>query len=386
MGLRDGLSLPSERDLARATPGRYRPAVQLLVIKTGALGDVVRTTSILPGLARKHADLALTWLTAHGALDLVRGHRLVERAVGVDPLDADDLARVARELGRTAWGRVFSFDDEEPLCRLATTLCPDAGRLSGAYFAHGARRYTPDVAPWFDMGLLSVHGKAEADRRKLANRKSHPRIFAEMLGIELGEPQLELPAEARAFATRFAARTGLGEPGVRVIGLNTGAGGRWESKRLSEERTVELAAALARALDGRAAFLLCGGPEEGERNARIGRGLDAARLRWIDAGTRNSLLEFAALLARCDLLVTSDSLALHLATTQKVPILAFFAPTPAHEIELYGRGEAVASTAPDYASYRRDADTSTLTVARLLPAALRVLRDTESGTFPSTAT
>jgi heptosyltransferase-2 len=54
-------------------------------------------------------------------------------------------------------------------------------------------------------------------------------------------------------------------------------------------------------------------------------------------------------------------------------LLAVFAPTPAHEIEFYGRGEAVASTAPDYASYRPDADTSTLTAERLVPAALRVL-------------
>ena len=349
--------------------------MQLLVIKTGALGDVVRTTSILPGLARRYADLRVTWLTAHGALELVRGHRLVARALGVDPQDAAELAAVERELARTPFERVLSFDDEEPLCRLAAALGgpPEAGRLSGAYLSAGARHYTGDVAPWFDMGLLSVHGKAEADRRKLENTRSHPRIFADMLGIEMGEPELVLPPEARAFAERFDARTNLHAQGGRVIALNTGAGGRWESKRLSEERTVELAAALARALAGRATFLLCGGPEEGERNARIGRGLAAAGLAWVDAGTRNTLREFAALLARCDLVVTSDSLALHLATTQKVPILAFFAPTPAHEIELYGRGEAVASTAPDYGSYRRDADTSTLTVERLLAAALRVL-------------
>lgn len=342
------------------------------MIKTGALGDVVRTTSILPGLAKKHAGMAVTWLTAHGALELVRGHRLVRRVVGVDPADAREVEALGRELGRVPWERVLSFDDEEPLCRLASALCPGARRLSGAYF-DGACRYTSDVAPWFDMGLLSVHGKAEADRRKLANRASHPAIFARMLGIEMGEPELVLDDGARAFAARFAERCGLCAPGTRVIGLNTGAGGRWESKRLSEERTVALASALARALGGRATFLLCGGPEEGERNARIGQGLTAAHLRWVDAGTKNALLEFAALLARCDLVVTSDSLALHLALTQRVPILAFFAPTPAHEIELYGRGEAVASTAPDYASYRRDADTSTLTVERLLAAALRVL-------------
>jgi heptosyltransferase-2 len=349
--------------------------MDLLVIKTGALGDVVRTTSILPGLARKHPGLQVTWLTAHGALDLVRGNRRVARSLGVDPRDAADLERVEGELATRAWDRVLSFDDEEPLCRLATRLGGDGsdGRLSGAWLdAAGQRRYTPDVAPWFDMGLLSVHGKARADELKRLNRETHPAIFARMLGIEPGEPQLELPAGAHAFAEAFAARTALGEARP-VVGLNTGSGGRWESKKLSEERTVELAVAIAAGRGGAVTFLLCGGPEETERNARLGRALAAAGLRWVDAGTQNALLDFTALVALCDLLVTSDSLALHLAITQKVPVLAFFAPTPAEEIELYGRGETVASTAPDYASYRPDADTSTLTVERLAPAALRIL-------------
>jgi heptosyltransferase-2 len=349
--------------------------VELLVIKTGALGDVVRTTSILPGLARKHPGLRVTWLTANGALELVRGHRLIARALGVNPDDERSLAEAERELARTRWERVLSFDDEAPLCALASRLGGrvEEGRLSGAYLdQQGERRYTPDVAPWFDMGLLSVHGKREADRLKLVNRDSHPAIFARMLGIEMGEPELVLPRESVQFAQDFARRTELRGRGP-VIVLNTGAGGRWESKKLPEERTVELAAELARARGGRATFLLCGGPEEGERNARIGRGLTAAKLRWVDAGTENTLLQFAALLASSDLVITSDSLALHLAITQRVPILAFFAPTPAHEIELYGRGETVASTAPDYASYRADADTSTLTVERLLAAGERVL-------------
>lgn len=345
------------------------------MIKTGALGDVVRTTSILPGLARRYPDLCVTWLTATGAVELVQGHRLVRTVVAVDTKSAAALAAARARLERTRFARVLSFDDEEPLCLLASQLGGDGsdGRLSGAYLdAHGVRRYTRDVGEWFDMGLLSVHGKEEADRRKLANRSSHPAIFARMLGIELGEPELELPRAARDFGAEFARRTELDGHGP-VIGLNTGSGGRWESKKLSEERTVELARALTAEL-GRATFLLCGGPEEEERNAIIGRGLTRAGVRWVDAGTRNGLLEFTALVARCRLLVTSDSLALHLALTQKVRVLAFFAPTPAHEIEFYGRGEAVCSTAADYASYRRDADTSTLTVARLLPAALRLLR------------
>src|SRR5262245_27889392 len=300
--------------------------MELLVIKTAALGDVVRTTSILPGLAKKYPGLRVTWLSAHGALELVRGHPLIARALGVDPADERALAAAREELGRTRWARVLSCDDEEGLCRLATALGGTGadGRLSGAYLdERGVRRYTRDVAPWFDMGLLSVHGKEEADRRKLRNQASHPALFARMLGIEMGEPELVLPPEARRFGAEFARRHELAGHGP-VIGLNTGAGGRWESKRLPEERTVDLAAALARALGGKATFLLCGGPEEAERNARIGRGLSARALRWVDAGTRNALLEFTALVARCDLLITSDSLALHLALTQKVKILAFF--------------------------------------------------------------
>ena len=42
-------------------------------------------------------------------------------------------------------------------------------------------------------------------------------------------------------------------------------------------------------------------------------------------------------------------------------------------LELYGRGEKVCSTSPDYCSYRREADNSTITTARLLEAVERQL-------------
>ena len=57
----------------------------ILVIKTGALGDVLRTTAILPGLQQRFPDLELTWLTAPAAVPLVERHRLVKRVVTCDP-------------------------------------------------------------------------------------------------------------------------------------------------------------------------------------------------------------------------------------------------------------------------------------------------------------
>jgi heptosyltransferase-2 len=353
--------------------------IQLLIIKTGALGDVLRTTSILPGLAQRYPDARITWVTAPEALDLLRSHPALRAPSGevlaLDPRSATELAAVTARLAGTQWERVISLDDEEPLCRLASSL--PARSVSGAHLREdGARGYTPDVAPWFDMGLLSVHGKAVADRLKRENRRSHPQILAEMLGLAMGKPMLVLEAAQLRFAEGFARRTRLRERGA-VVGLNTGAGGRWTSKALPVERTVESAVRIDRELDGRVSFVLFGGPEERERNARIAAEL-AGRARLIDAGVDNALLDFAALIGSCDVLITSDSLALHVALARDVRVVAFFAPTSAAEIELYGLGEKVVSTAPDYCSYRPDADTSTLTPERIAAAAVRQLRSQAS--------
>ena len=339
-----------------------------------ALGDVLRTTSILPGLARRHPGARVTWVAEPGALDLVRHHPLVDRAIGVDPQDAAQMGELATELAGVSWGRILSLDEEEPLLRLATDLAGRGGPgvLCGAHLDEaGAPTYTPDAAPWFDMGLVSHLGKARADELKRENTESHATLYARMLGIEPGEPELPLPAEAHAAAAALRDRAGLA--GERpLIGLNTGAGGRWTSKRLPVERTAALIEELDRRLDSAVDFLLLGGPDEAERNARILAAVPAGP-RVVDAGNEHGVLEFAAVVGLLDLLVTSDSLALHLAVSQRVPLVAFFAPTSPAEIELYGRGEKVVSTAPDACSYRPDADTSTLTVERLADAVQRVL-------------
>lgn len=345
---------------------------EALILKTGALGDVVRTTAILPGLRGRHQGARITWVTAPEALDLVKRHPQIAQVVAVDPRSPASLAQARADLARTEFDWVISLDDEEALCELASSL--RTRRLSGAYLAADReRRYTPDVAPWFDMGLLSVHGRERADQLKLANRRSHAEILCAMLGLAMGRPRLELEPQSERFAREFAERTGWRERGP-VVGLNTGAGGRWRSKMLPVERTVETAERLARALDDKVTFVLFGGAEERERNARIAAGL-AGRVRLIDAGVDNALLDFAALVGCCDLMITSDSLGLHVALARGVRTVAFFAPTSAAEIEMFGLGEKVVSTAPDYCSYKPDADTSTLTAERIVEAALRQLRE-----------
>jgi len=359
------------------TLARHRtfPHVEpILIIKTAALGDVLRTTSILPGLKARHPSAGIVWLTANAARDLVRTHPLVAEVETIDTKSAGSVEAVTQRLAAREWSWVISLDDEEPLCRLASRL--RARQLSGAYEkTDGSRSYTRDVAPWFDMGLLSVHGKTRADELKVQNQESQPALYARMLGIEMGQPRLVLPESSRARAAELA-RAGGWHGNGPLVGLNTGAGGRWLSKQLSPERTVDLAGALARELRGRVRFLVLGGEAEGPRTREIMRlaSIHPCKPDCIDAGNDHALLDFAALVGECDLLVSSDSLALHMAVSLNRPVLAFFAPTSAAEIELYGRGEKVWSTAPDYCSYQASADNASLTTERLLDPALRLLR------------
>ena len=86
-----------------------------------------------------------------------------------------------------------------------------------------------------------------------------------------------------------------------------------------------------------------------------------------------ALQEFAGVIRELDLLITSDTLALHLAIAQGVPSVSYYSPTSAAEINTFGRGGKVSSLAEDYCSYRPDADNSTITALRLFPEAQALL-------------
>ena len=138
-----------------------------------------------------------------------------------------------------------------------------------------------------------------------------------------------------------------------IIGLNTAAGPRWRLKSLSPEKTAELADLLANRYH--AQLLLFGGPDETERNNSI---IELSKVTIINSGGSNSLRQFAALIRLCDILITSDSLAMHMAYSLGVKLVAFFGPTSASEIELFGHGKKITSTLDCICCYKPNCDFS----------------------------
>lgn len=297
---------------------------QILVIKFGAIGDVLRTTSILKPLKNKYKACFITWVTRKESFDLLQNNPFIDKLIDINNYGI---------LLNKQYYLVISLDDDYEACELASKL--DKKMLIGSYLDKDKNRtYTKSAALWFDMGLL---GGLDRDDLKKANKRTYQGILFEILDIKYKDegPILILTKMDLVFGKGFAEKKGIKRNNL-VIGINTGAGERWELKRLSEEKTIELIDILYKEINAK--LILLGGPEEKDRNNRI---LNKVKDKVIDGGCDNSLREFDSIINLCDLVITSDSLALHIALALKKRVVVFFGPTSANEIELYGLGRKV---------------------------------------------
>lgn len=293
---------------------------KILIIKLDAPGDVLRTTCILPGLRGRHPRSHITWLTRKESLCLFENNLYVDQLLeyGVDAVVY---------LQTEVYDLVISPDASMISMRLASMakakrfmgLCYDS-RVGSAYSNWSA-------SEWFQMGVF--------DDVKKANTSTYQKIVTGMTGINSSnyDTILNLSDDEKTFAEDFAILHGVNREGL-VIGLNVGAGSRWQNKKWTLKGYIGLISLIVKRLKG-AQILMYGGPEEVNDNGYL---LKAAGGWVVSTGCNNLLREFAALLSLCDVLVTGDTMALHIALALKKKVVVLFGPTSSVEIELYGRG------------------------------------------------
>lgn len=313
---------------------------KIIIIKLAALGDVLRTTCILPGLKEKYPDASVTWITSSSAINLLQNNALIDRLISFDEAKALNLHKEYYDL-------IVSLEDDLGPSRFAGQL--RSKDFFGVYTDTNGTSYSENSAKWFDMSLVSVYGKIKADDLKKSNSMSYPDILFDGLKISHGLPSLYISPEDSRSADEFAHRYQLTDE--LKIGLNTGAGNRWQFKQLNISKTVELAEQLFRRTGAK--ILLFGGPDESDRNKQI---IAKANCPIVDTGTRNHLGQFASLIGLSDILITSDSLALHIASAIGIPTVAFFGPTSAAEIRMFGSGEKIIAPMSCVCCYKQKCD------------------------------
>jgi heptosyltransferase-2 len=321
--------------------------LNILIVKYGALGDVVRTSYFTKCLKDKYGSgLNLTWATSLAATPLLQKNIYI-----------DEICTDFSKIQNKNFDIVYSLDDEYEIVSKVCLL--SYKKIIGAYVDTTSKKvtYCEKSAEWFDMGLLSKLGKVLADQRKKSNNRSHGEIFAEIFDTNLPEP---IFFGSQEYLSDYV------ENSQFRLGINPYAGGRWASKEL---RLNELGALIQLFLDSvkfrRASgrIILFGANEDRQKNLEIASRFSDESIEV--ANTDESVLQLASQIKSLNNLITSDSLAMHLAIAQKRPTLAFFAPTSSVEIDDFGLGQKLISTAHDYCSYKKDADNASITANRI---------------------
>ena len=329
--------------------------MHVLIIKLGALGDVLRTTFVARGIKEKYPKSTITWLTKENAEEILTNNPYINTIV---PWNKRNML-LEKEFDWT-----LQLDDEVEVCEFASQV--KTKRSQGAYLKDNKRTYTSDVEAWFGMGLLRPEergGKAEADRLKAANRRTFQDIYAEMFDIKQcaqRKPILELNLEELNYGQEIAEKAGVNKQNI-VIGINPGAGIRWELKMLSVEKTAAVCNTLAENANNK--ILLLGGLDEAERNKKIKALCPSSNIIYVEPVT--SIRTFASVINVCDIVITADSLALHLAHAGEKQVIAFFGPTSPWEIEMFNKGTKIFKESDCLCCYKKTTDKKPSCIERI---------------------
>jgi heptosyltransferase-2 len=314
------------------------PEFRVLIIKLDALGDVLRTTCLLPSLKRQHPGCQVTWLTSREAAPVLENNPLIdERLV----LDAEGLARLSVE----KYDLVLNPDASKKSASLATMADGDIKRGYGLDDHGQVCPLNPEAIEWLEMG-----GRDDLKRR---NRRTYQEHVHAISGLDAAGQGiiLHLTDAERSFAGELARGKRL--EGEIIVGLNTGASPRWPKKLWPREGFRDLILQIRAQSDWR--VLLLGGAAEQETN----RWLNAMSYGWaVDPGSDHSLRDYFALIDLCDVIITGDTLGLHAALGLNKKAVALFGPTSPWEIDLYGRGVRVVSELDCVCCYRTDCERS----------------------------
>ena len=317
----------------------------ILIVRLGAIGDVVNATTLATALKRSDPTVEIGWAVHPLAQPLVEGHPSIDR---VHVWKREDglaggraLVREVREVGyelTVDLQRILKSALVTRLSRSPRTLSYDRGR-------------TKELA-W----LLSRERIPAGDPR--AHMVDQVAEFARHLGVADATPTWEFPADPDA--ERWAEER-LEEVGAEPMALNLGASkapNRWRP-----ERWAELIGRLAEAQDR--PLVVLGGPDDrGAAGLTLKRVADLGVAdRVTDLVGRTSLRQLTALARRVRLFATCDTGPMHIAAAVGTPVLALFGPADDRRTGPYGEGHRVVR--PEGSRSMDDLDVASVAAAAL---------------------
>ena len=290
----------------------YTPKTKnILIIKLGALGDVIRTTPLIEAYRKLHPGCHITWLTTYP--EVLPKHSIDT----IRTFTFNDIYVVSKQ----------SFD-------IAVNLCKDeeACMLLAECNAKEKRGFI-----WKDGHVTIANKESEHkfmtglfDQLSKANTKSYLEEIFEICGLTYDGEHYDLHVEQRHLDNFSYIKENAS--GKIIIGLNTGAGARWPTRLWPVEHWRTLIAMLQS--DGYAPLLL-GGQDEHELNVTLHKETGAMYI------GSYPVWHFLAIASQADVIVTAVSMTMHIALGLGKKMVLFNNIFNKHEFDLFGLAEIV---------------------------------------------
>lgn len=302
----------------------YRPVKRrVLILKTGAAGEVIRTSPILNKLRELHPDAEITWVTDFP--DFIP-HSFVHRVLKHDWKNEQMLLAEEFDL-------LLSLDKEHHVCGLATRI---KAKEKKGFLLDKMGRIVPADKDAERKWLTGVF-----DDLMKENKKHYVEEIFEICGWKWAGERYILE-DYKVPAISF-----IKDHDKTMVGLNTGAGSIWPTRIWPEESWRSLASKL---IKKGYQVLLLGGPDEHEKNIRLSKDTGAHY-----AGLK-PFKEFIGLMSYCDIVVTAVTMALHIAIGLERRIVLLNNIFNKNEFWLYGLGTIVEPEVSCKACYKRSFD------------------------------
>ncbi len=262
----------------------YSETIDAGISKVTSLGDVLRTTVILYAFAGDH----ITWLVDEQAYPLLEGNPLISRIL---PYDLTSSLQLQHERFDT----VINLEKVPGICALADSI--SAWRRYGFRFDE-----QQGVAEAYD-GCERVVSLCRDGDLKRTYRGSWQESLLHIVGAEWEGQEYILgyqPKNNECFD----------------VGLNWAVGSKWPNKGWPHNNWETLKTLL-----------------NGTYTWSVQQGM-------------NELHDYMDWINSCRLLVTNDSLGLHIALALRKKVVVLYGPTNPNETYFYGRGEVIYPNAP----------------------------------------
>jgi len=287
-----------------------------------AIGDVIRSTPIAEGIKKKYPDSHLTWLTKFESKFFIENNEYVNRIMFYN----DETVRI---LQVEEFDIIINLDKDAKATSLMSIF--NGKEYLGYGLSSNGHPIPLNMEAEYQYNICLDNWGA-----KQSNTKTYIEMLFDIskLSYDNEKPLLVFnEIKRQTFVNEFLLQHNL-DSKSRIIVLNTGCGPVYPHKKWTLEGYRELISKLIE--DPKNILILTGDVHERERNATLYQEYSSYNI--INTTESYNIEEFCYLLSLSDIVVTGDTMALHVAIALNKGIIAFFGPGPHAETDLFGLG------------------------------------------------